>query len=110
MPAEMKVLSLEGSSNMYQLPVAFKYDIIYKKGIHLFSSAGISSYILTKEKNDYQVSMNGVQQNMQGMYKHVSAGFASSIDVSIGYEYTARTIYHKSTALPANSPERHGHG
>ena len=34
--------------------------------------------------------MNGVQQNMKGMYKSVSAGFASSIDMSVGYEYTTR--------------------
>ncbi|TKK71504.1 hypothetical protein FC093_00315 [Ilyomonas limi] len=88
MPAEMKVLSVEGSSNLYQLPVAIKYDIVHKKSSTFFSSAGMSSYILTKEKNDYQTSMNGVQQNMKGMYKQVSAGFASSIDVSVGYEHT----------------------
>jgi hypothetical protein len=90
MPADMKVLSLEGSSNLYQVPVAIKYDVVHRKASAFFSSAGISSYILTKEKNNYQTSMNGMQQNMQGMYKNVSAGFASSIDLSIGYEHTLR--------------------
>ena len=90
MPAAMKVLSVEGSSDLYQIPVAIKYDIAHKKESTIFSSAGISSYILTREKNDYQTSMNGVQQNMKGMYKHVSAGVASSFDISVGYEHTIR--------------------
>lgn len=86
-PTEMKILSLEGNSSVYQIPVAIRYNIVYKKEATIFASAGISSYILTKEKNDYQTSMNGVQQPMIGMYKKVSAGFASSFDVSIGYEH-----------------------
>ena len=90
MPADMKVLSLQGSSNLYQVPVAIKYDIVHRKASNFFSTAGISSYILTKEKNDYQTSVNGVQQSMKGMYKNVSAGLASSIDMSIGYEHTIR--------------------
>jgi hypothetical protein len=88
MPAEMKILTVESSSNLYQIPVNIKYDIVHKKGAAIFSSAGISSYILTKEKNNYQTSMNGVQQSMKGMYKHVSAGVASSIDISVGLEHT----------------------
>ena len=88
MPAEMKVLSLEGSSNLYQVPLVVKYDIVHKKTSTFFASAGISSYILTREKNNYQTSMNGVQQDIKGMYKNVSAGFASSIDISAGYEHT----------------------
>lgn len=88
MPADMKIISVEGNSNLYQIPIAIKYDIAHKKEGNFFASAGISSYLLTKEKNDYQTSINGVQHNMIGLYKNVTAGFASSMDVSIGYEHT----------------------
>ncbi len=87
MPASMKVLSLSGSSHVFEIPVALKYEIVRKQSSGVFAIAGLSSYLLTKESNNYVVVVNGAQQNMKGLYKKVSAGFASSVHLGIGYEH-----------------------
>lgn len=87
MPSDMKVLSLTGSSNVLEIPLGLKYQAVHKNAAALFATASISSNILLKENNNYRVSVNGVRQNMNGLYKKVSTGFASSVDFSIGYEY-----------------------
>jgi hypothetical protein len=88
MPADMQIISLKGSRNLFEIPLDVKYNIVYAKASSVFASAGISSYILLKENNQYHASVNGNQQNLKGLYKNVSTGLVSSIDFSIGYEHT----------------------
>ena len=86
MPAGMEVMNLKGSSSFVQIPLKFKYDVLRKKNATVFSSAGISSYIITDEENDYLTLLNGTEQQMKGSYKNVSKYFAATVDVSAGYE------------------------
>ena len=86
MPAGMEVMSLKGSSSLLQMPVKLKYDVLHKKNVAIFSSAGISSYIITDEENDYLTSLNGSEQQMKGSYKKVAKYFAATVGVSAGYE------------------------
>jgi hypothetical protein len=53
----------------------------------IFGSAGISSYIMIKEKNDYLVMVNGNQQQMTGNYRGTNRYVAAAINLSAGYEY-----------------------
>lgn len=87
MPQGMEVLSLKGSSSIFEIPVHLKYDLMQKNKSNVFLSAGISSYILTNEKNNYHTMLNGVKQDMTSVYKKSRSYFAASIDASAGYEY-----------------------
>jgi len=86
MPASMKVLSLEGSSTVIEVPVKLKYDVLQKNKVSLFTSAGVSSYILTKEKNKYRALLNSIEQDIISSYKNGTRYFAAAVDLSVGYE------------------------
>ena len=86
MPAAMKVMDVKGTSKVVEIPVHLRYDFSNKKDHHYFSLAGFSSYILTKESNQYHTSLNGAEYMMYGTYKNNRGYFAASLDLAIGYE------------------------
>lgn len=88
MPQGMQVLSLEGSSQLLEIPLSIKHNLLQKKNNTVYASAGITSYLLLKEKNNYLALYNGVKQNIKSTYSNSSEYFAASIDVSAGYEFT----------------------
>ncbi|MEP6681931.1 MAG: hypothetical protein ABJA35_01680 [Parafilimonas sp.] len=87
MPPEMKVMSVDGSSMLFEIPIKFKYNISNKDKSTFFSSAGLSSYMVIKEKNDYHTLMNGTNEIVTNSYKNSTSYFASAVDVSLGYEH-----------------------
>ena len=87
MPAGMEILSLEGHNAVWEIPVRLKYDFFERNKSKLFTSAGITSYVITYEKNNYLVEMSGVQQTMNGAYKNKSRSLAATFDISAGYEH-----------------------
>ncbi len=87
MPPEMKILSLKGSSTLFEAPLKFKYNILDKKKIIVSASAGISSYVLTNEKNNYLTSMNGTRENIISSCENSSRYFAAAVDFSVGCEH-----------------------
>jgi hypothetical protein len=86
MPPPMKLMDVRGTSQVIQIPVHFRYDIFQSKNHHFFSSAGLSSFVLTKESNEYHISKNGTEAMMYGTYKINKSYLAASIDLSVGYE------------------------
>jgi Outer membrane protein beta-barrel domain len=86
MPTGMEILSLNGSSSVFQIPVKIKYNFPLNKKAQLFGTAGISSYILTKEKNDYFILYNGTRQTISSTYNEQHRYLAAALDISIGYE------------------------
>lgn len=85
----MKVVSLDGSCTVLEIPLKLKYDIINRNKMSLFSSAGISSYMLLNEKNNYLLTqINGTQQSMVASYDERCRYFAATVDLSIGYQHT----------------------
>ncbi|MEO5562475.1 MAG: hypothetical protein ABIR18_03550 [Chitinophagaceae bacterium] len=87
MPSGMKVLSLKGKSAVVEVPVTLKYDFLKKIKSNLFLTVGVSSYLLTKESNDYLAVVNGNQQRMEGDYQKAAKYLAATINLSIGYDY-----------------------
>jgi hypothetical protein len=88
MPADMKLMSVKSNSSIFEIPLKFRYNIIQKNNNAVYASAGISSYILVNEKNNYVTSTNGTMGNMQGNYTNTSAYFAGAFNISAGYAYT----------------------
>ena len=86
-PTGMQIVSLEGNLCDWEIPVKLKYNYWQKNNNRIFSSAGITSYVTTYEKNKYLVLINGIQQNMFSAYKNKSRSFAAALDLSLGYEH-----------------------
>jgi hypothetical protein len=87
----MKVLSLEGSCAVLEIPLRAKYTVFAQRKSAIFSTAGISSYLMMNEKNNYLISTSGTQQSMVASYDERCRYFAATIDVSVGYEHTLGT-------------------
>jgi Outer membrane protein beta-barrel domain len=81
----MEVISLEGSSNVVEIPIKIKYDLIDKKKGELFITAGLSTYILTKENNQYYALINGTPQNSTVSYEKRKTYLAGGMNLSAGY-------------------------
>ena len=88
MPANMLVKSLQSTSTIIEIPVSVKYNFSKKKNT-LYGKAGVSSYIMTKESNQYQAEVSGQQQEINSTYKANHGYLASDIRISAGYQHTA---------------------
>lgn len=86
MPAGMKVLNLEGSCSIIEIPFKVKYNFFRRREINFYSSAGISGYIVTGEYNKYHAIINGTQLDIAGSYKTSSGYTAAVLLLSAGYE------------------------
>jgi hypothetical protein len=87
MPANMKIINLQGSSQLIEIPIGLRYNFNHSK-YKLFITSGVSSFLLTREQNNYLALIGGVEQNMNGMYHHKTAYIASAINFSMGTEFT----------------------
>jgi hypothetical protein len=85
MPPAMKVKAVDGYSKVIELPIVINHEFIQNSKGHFFSSAGLSSYLLTNENNHYHTSTNGVEEMMYGTYKKNRRYLAASIDLGVGY-------------------------
>jgi hypothetical protein len=86
MPAGMIINDIESHSSLIEIPLKVKYDFIRKRSSAFYIGAGVSAYIMTKEKNMYHVTMNGNQEKMSGVYETNSYGIPAVAGVSVGYE------------------------
>ena len=66
MPSGMVINTLESNSSLIEIPLKAKYDFIHKKNTDVFVTGGVSSYIMTKEKNMYDVTLNGTPGKSSG--------------------------------------------
>jgi hypothetical protein len=81
----MEVISLEGSSNVIEIPIKMKYDLVDKEKGELFITAGLSTYILTKENNQYYALINGTPQHPTVTYDKRKTYLAGGMNLSAGY-------------------------
>ncbi|MEO9052671.1 MAG: hypothetical protein ABI280_12800, partial [Ginsengibacter sp.] len=64
MPSGMTIDNLESRSKIVEIPLKAGYYFYRKKKTNLFIAGGVSIYIMTKEKNNYNVTMNGNPEKM----------------------------------------------
>jgi Outer membrane protein beta-barrel domain len=94
MPANMELLSLNGTTNILEIPLSIKYKFLNKLNASYYASLGVSTYLLANESNDYVAMINGTKQNMQGNYNNNETYFNATINFSVGYEHK---IFKKAT-------------
>jgi len=87
MPTNMQVVNLRSRTNILEIQAKLKFDIIRGKKSNWFVSPGISSYILTKETNDYVARVSGQQQKLHGVYYNNQSYLLSAFSISLGNEY-----------------------
>ena len=86
MPNGMQLISIKGSCNILEIPLNAKYNFSKNNRQTFFASLGVSSYLLTKESNQYLATINGNQQNIRGLYKNNNSYLPGVVNVGFGYE------------------------
>ena len=87
MPAGMVINDLESKTTIIEIPLKLKYDITRKTNSSFFITGGVSASIVTREKNNYNVSMNGLPEKMTGDYQKNNYKIPGIASLSIGYEH-----------------------
>ena len=85
-PSVSEIMDVRGSSNLLEFPVVLRYDIFPKNNRRIFSTIGLSTYIMTLESNHYNVKMNGSSQHMYGAYRKAKIYYTASFDFGFGFE------------------------
>ncbi|MEO6229262.1 MAG: porin family protein [Ferruginibacter sp.] len=86
MPSGMIINNLASNISLLEIPLKIKYDVYNKHNATLFLSAGVSAYVMTKEENNYNVTLNGANQQMTGVYKKNSYELPAVVNISLGYQ------------------------
>jgi hypothetical protein len=94
MPQGMNVMKLQGSSYVFQLPVYLRYNLKNTSDKRIFLAAGLNSFLLVTEQNDYDLMVSGAAQQMNAMYKKDRQYLAGSVQLSVGYE---KTIFNRNS-------------
>lgn len=86
------IVAVNGKSRLYELPVNMKYSII--SGKHsLFTTAGLSSYIMRSENYDYKYEQNNQPGGHNYLsYTNATKNWFSVVNFSIGYTHKLRDI------------------
>jgi len=86
MPDGMVINNLTGRSKILEIPIKIGYRFYQNKKINLFAAGGVSTYIMTNEKNNYNVTMNGNSEKMEGNYKKSSVKIPAVFNFSVAME------------------------
>ena len=86
MPAGMEIVSLESHVSLIELPLSVRYDFLQKANYKLVVSGGVSCYIMTKERNLYNATVNGNAEKMLGVYHTYDCGWPAVAELSVGYD------------------------
>ncbi len=86
MPSGMQVISMKGNCNIVEIPLKVKYNFSKNVRQTFFGTAGISSYLVTKESNQYLAMINGNEQNIKGLYDDKNSYLPGVVNLGFGYE------------------------
>ncbi|MGI8951534.1 MAG: outer membrane beta-barrel protein [Chitinophagaceae bacterium] len=91
-PANVDLINMDGSCNMFEIPLNVKYNFAENKKGKFFVAAGLSSYIMKKENYDYLGEVYGQQYYSNKTYNNSTNNFFSVMHVSVGYEHKLNGI------------------
>ncbi len=78
------VKSVDGSCNMFEIPLSLRYDLSLKPNTFVVS-AGFNSYLMKKEDYSYKAMANGSWYNGDHSYKNSGNHFFASLMFTAGY-------------------------
>lgn len=86
MPGGMVINDLKGLSNMLEFPVQVGFRVKRFNQGNIYVSGGMSAYLIMKENNHYNVTMNGFPEKMDGTYKKNIFLLPATLNLSVGGE------------------------
>lgn len=86
MPDNMTINDLESQSKILEIPLNIGYRFYQKRNTRFFVAGGFSTYLMTEEKNNYNVTMNGSPEKMDGFYTKNNLAIPAVINLSAGWE------------------------
>lgn len=86
LPPNVSIKDVTGSCTMIEIPVSARYDFGIKKNSNFFTTLGMSSYLMAKEKYDYMYDHNSNVYGVHREYNSTSKNWFSIVHASVGYE------------------------
>lgn len=83
-PSSVYVESLDGSCNMFEVPVSVRYDFSTNRN-RFFATLGATSYFMKKEKYTYDAYASGSYYEGHRSYNNSGNYFFSNMHLSVGY-------------------------
>ncbi len=83
--ATVKIVNVDANCMVYEVPVIVQYNLRSKAKVNYYAAAGLSSYIMKKERYDYTFERNNIQYSYPYNYTKNSHLFAS-VQLSLGVE------------------------
>jgi len=88
-----KLLNVDGTCYMWEVPVNVRYNFSQTDKSKWFATAGLSTYFMTREKYDYNSTYNGGPPTVSNWdLKKPSQYWFSIINLSAGYEHSLGAI------------------
>jgi Outer membrane protein beta-barrel domain len=81
----VKILKVDGDCNVYEIPLALRYNIIFNKSITYYTVAGLSSYLMKKEEYDYHYIQSNTYYKKEWGYTG-NKNFFSVLTIAAGVE------------------------
>ncbi len=82
----MKMMLVDGSTGIVEIPVQIRFNVLQSAKKVAFLKAGLSSFILLHEQNSYHTYYNGSDNMLYGNYKENHLYGAAAINLALGYE------------------------
>jgi hypothetical protein len=88
-PANVTLNWLDGGCEMFEFPIAVKYDLSAKKNT-FFAGAGLTSYIMKKEDYNFSAVYGAGGYDYEGYrsYKRSGDHLFANVQLSAGYKYS----------------------
>lgn len=86
-PANMKVIDVDGWCKMIEIPLNVRYAFSIKEKSNWYVNGGVSSYIMSKESYDYKYKYYNMISTKNWSYNNATRNWFSIIHVGVGYEH-----------------------
>ncbi len=86
------VNGIEAENNFIEIPLALKYDWLNKKQHNIFTTIGLSSYFVNKEKYEYDQEIGGVYNKQFVEFSTVTTNLFATCNFSFGYQFNFKKL------------------
>ncbi|HSZ33843.1 MAG TPA: outer membrane beta-barrel protein [Puia sp.] len=90
-PSNVNILNVDGSCNMFEIPLNFRYDFATSNNHGFYVKGGLSSYLMKKENYNMLLGHPGYERDSAYSYNNSSRDIFSILQLSGGYERSIGT-------------------
>lgn len=106
--SQVQLIRVRASCLIYEIPLAFRYDILQQPSYKIYATAGISSFIMKKEDYSYYYIRNNMDHQSSWTYTG-NKNLFSIVSLSAGIEKKLSPVF-SLTAEPSAGLPIHGVG